>query len=437
MILVFSVVLTSCADMREYLTSEDIDEISVTAPETSFSPDTGKPLIRINEDEKVVVIKKGGTVDLMSGVSGIDRRDGDITEKIRVDDGGLDTQVPGEYTVTYSLSDNAGNEADVVSRIVIVRETDVLKAPELWEETIPGEKPAPKAPGIFGGAWYHKVVSSKDKWCGMEATVTLPEVSILRYEGDFDSTLNADPDAKNLDNPSVYFGGNAGSESDVGLSFSRALVDVDNQILSTGCIAFRPFWRYITSEDQDVGGYETHNGEYAVSANGNNCIANYHWRYTEYYYLPGDTLRCIIYIPEPGKMQLQIEVISKSTLPSSVETREKYGWKDPENFLSPVFAAPGHGTGVDAEYKRVNAIDQVGNEGATAISTETRVTNAVWHETFLYREIEGKVYRVPMNSDRSAFTNAPVDSAFSISTEGATSELGGEKVDIHPATVGQ
>ena len=212
MILVFSVVLTSCADMREYLTSEDIDEISVTSPETSVSPDTGKPLIRINEDEKVVVIKKGGTVDLMSGVSGIDRRDGDITEKIRVDDGGLDTMMPGEYTVTYLLSDNAGNEADIVSRVVIVRETDVLKAPELWKGTVSGEKPAPEAPGIFGGAWYHKVVSSKDKWCGMEATVTLPEVNILRYEGDFDSTLNADPDAKNLDNPSVYFGGNAGRE---------------------------------------------------------------------------------------------------------------------------------------------------------------------------------------------------------------------------------
>jgi len=213
---------------------------------------------------------------------------------------------------------------------------------------------------------------------------------------------------------------------------SRALIDVENQKLSTGSICFRPFWRYITSEDKDEGGYDAHDGEYAVTANGNNCIANYHWRYTEYYYLPGDKLRMIIYIPAPNKMQLQIEVLEKSTLPSSVEMRKKYGWKDPANFVSPVFTSPGHGTGMNAEFKRVNAIDQSGNEGKTAIATQTEIKNAIWQETYLYREINGTVYRVPMGDNRRGVTSAPDPTKFTVTYEGVDRNLGGEVVTIHP-----
>ena len=210
------------------------------------------------------------------------------------------------------------------------------------------------------------------------------------------------------------------------------LVNVSSSTLSTGCIAFRPFWRYITETDQDVGGYDAHGGEYAVSANGNNCIANYHWKYTEYYYLPGDKLRIVVYVPEENKMQLQIEVLEKSTLPESVEMREKYGWKDPADFLSPVFTSPGHGTGILAEFKRVNAIDQSGNEGGVAISTQTEVKNIIWHETYLYRVIDGTLYRVPMNESRRGTTSAPEDKYFTVSYEGVDSSLGGEVVTIHP-----
>jgi hypothetical protein len=96
----------------------------------------------------------------------------------------------------------------------------------------------------------HKV-SSKDKWVGIEGIITLPEVKIARYEGDYNSELDVDPNAKNLDNPSVYMGGHALNESDVGLSFSKALIDVKNQTLSKGSIAFRPFCVYITSDNQE------------------------------------------------------------------------------------------------------------------------------------------------------------------------------------------
>jgi len=394
--------------------------------------DTVKPKLRILASESSVRINVGEEYDLMSGIYGTDNLEGDITHRIQIDLGGYDPNVPGVYELTYTLSDSAGNEAKTVTRKMTVYDASILTAPPIYSDTIKGEILNPADPAVYGGAWYHKVVSSKDAWVGIEATVTLPEVSLTRYKDKYDSTLAVDPGAVNLDNPSVYLGGNALSESDVGLSYSRALVDVDGQVLSKGCIAFRPFWRYITSTGKDEGGYDVHDGEYAVSASGNNCIANYHWRYTEYYYLPGDKLRIIIYIPEAGKMQLQIEVIEKSTLPYSVAIREEYGWNDPADFKSPVFSSPGHGTGINAEYKRVNAIDQVANEGGTAIATQSEVTGAVWHETYLYRIIGGTLYRVPMSEDRCGVRNAPDDSRFTVTYEGVDRDNGGEIVSIHP-----
>ncbi|PKM61446.1 MAG: hypothetical protein CVU97_07165 [Firmicutes bacterium HGW-Firmicutes-21] len=343
-----------------------------------------------------------------------------------------DPNVPGEYIIVYSLVDTAGNEADTVMRTINVRDTGIYTAPPVFLDAIEGEILNPETPALFGGAWYHKVVSSRDIWWGIEGTITLPEVTIKRYEGNYNSELDVDPAGKNLDNPSVYMGGSAINESDVGLSFSRALINVEGQTLSNGCIAFRPFWRYITNEHQDAGGYDVHNGEYAVSVTNNNCIANYHWRYTEYYYLPGDKLRIIIYIPEPNKMQLQIEVIEKSTLPDSVEIRERYGWKNPANFKSPIFHSPGHGTGINSEYKRVNAIDQVKNEGGTAISSQTEINNAIWHETYLYRKINGEMYRVPMGDNRRGVLSAPEQARFTTSYGGVDRDMGGEVITIHP-----
>jgi hypothetical protein len=426
----------SSTDDSHYSEAESLLESATeSSAENSQPADTVKPRLIIASAEAKVRINQGEEFDLLSGITATDNVDGNMKDKVNIDKGNFDPNVPGEYTITYTLSDSAGNQANPVSRTIIVRDSTVLEPPPVFTGAIEGEVLNPPSPALFGGAWYYKVVSSKDKWVGIEATVTLPEVTIRRYNGDYNQSLDVDPGFQNLDNPSVYMGGYAYSECDVGLSFSKALVDVKSQTLSKGSIAFRPFWRYITSENQDAGGYDAHDGEYAVSVNGKNCIANYHWKYTEFYYLPGDKLRIIIYIPEPNKMQLQIEVIEKSSLPSSVEIREKYGWKDPANFKSPIFHTPGQGTDMNAEFKRVNAIDQVANEGKTAIPTDSRVSAAVWHETYLYRKINGVIYRVPMAENRRAATKAPKNDAFTISYEGVDSAIGGEIVSIHPGTI--
>lgn len=427
---------TSSTDDSHYSENESLPASEAeSSDENSLSADTVKPRLYIASTEKKIRINQGEEFDLLSGITATDNVDGNMKDKVKIEKGNFDPDIPGEYTLTYTLSDSAGNRANPVTRTIIVRDSTVLEPPPVFTGTIEGEVLNPPTPALFGGAWYYKVVSSKDKWIGIEATVTLPVVSIRRYNGDYNQSLDVDPDFQNLDNPSVYMGGYAYSECDVGLSFSKALVDVKNQTLSKGSIAFRPFWRYITGENQDAGGYDAHDGEYAVSANGKNCIANYHWRYTEFYYLPGDKLRIVIYLPEPNKMQLQIEVIEKSSLPSSVEIRAKYGWKDPANFKSPVFQTPGQGTGMNVEFKRVNAIDQVANEGKTAIPTDSQALTAIWHETYLYRQIDGIIYRLPMWENRRAAIKAPENDAFTVSYEGVDPNIGGEVVSIHPGII--
>ncbi|MBP5231762.1 MAG: hypothetical protein ILO68_08520, partial [Clostridia bacterium] len=93
----------------------------------------------------------------------------------------------------------------------------------------------------------------------------------------------------------------------------------------------------------------------------------------------------MVFSPEENKLQFAIQVISVSTLPSSVETRRANGWKDPADFVSPVFYSPGYGTGEKTEFKRVCAIDQSGNEGKEAIPTESEVTGVAWKSVYLYR----------------------------------------------------
>lgn len=431
MLLLFALLLVGCTDNSDPTSSTE----PVETTEDPIYSDTIKPLIQIDSTERVIVIRQRETYDWMKGIKGIDNLEGNITDRIEINMNDFNAEIPGEYTIFYYLNDSAGNSANPVSRTVIVWPTDTFQAPEVYTGTIANEAPKPERPDCFDGAWYRKVVSARDQWVGLEGTVTLPEIDINRYNGQYDTNLNVDPDAINLDNPSVYMGGNADYESDVGLSLSKGCVDGDCSKVSQGSVVFRPFWRYITNSDYDEGSYADHLGLYSVSCSGSgqtkNCFANWHYKDTQYYYLPGDKIRMIVYSPRPNYLQLQIEVIEVSTLPESKAMREKYGWKDPENFISPEFRSPGVGTGKPTEYKRVNAIDQKSNEGKPAIPTTTEIKNAIWHEVYLYREIDDTLYRVPFDESRAAYMSCPYDDAFII--ESHNPEKGGEVITISPS----
>ena len=291
---------------------------------------------------------------------------------------------------------------------------------DVYQGVIENEASKPYTPSCYSGAVYRKVVSSEDYWLGIEATLTIPEFTPdpLRYD---DSKLSYF-----LDNASIYMGGNAYYESDVGLTWSIGYTpDNDYQVSRQG-IAFRPFWRYITS---------------AESCTNNNCYRNADPFEYEYYYYPGDTIKMSVVSPQPGYLQLRIELISETENPAYASIRDEYGLGDDFNKIFVTEMFPSAGMGVQkAEFKRVNAIDQVSNEGKATLNTNATVLDAIWHEVYLYRKIDDVIYRVPMTSDRTASMVCPLgvnvngdfSEAFEISYEGVDPDLGGEVISLHP-----
>ena len=139
-----------CADSQS---AESLASTGVS--ETALQNDTVKPRLKIKSSESSVRINQGDEYHLMSGVTGSDNVDGDITSKIQVDKGGYDPAIPGEYMITYTLSDSSGNEADPVKRTIVVKDTTIFTAPPVYTDAIEGEKLNPENPALFGGAWYH------------------------------------------------------------------------------------------------------------------------------------------------------------------------------------------------------------------------------------------------------------------------------------------
>lgn len=99
-----------------------------------------KPLI-IGADN--ASIKEGTSFDSMKGVTATDKEDGNITKHIKVT-GSVDTNKPGTYELTYTVTDKNGNST-TTKRTITVRPKDeeTSNLPEINEDN--------KTPNIGGG----------------------------------------------------------------------------------------------------------------------------------------------------------------------------------------------------------------------------------------------------------------------------------------------
>ena len=96
---------------------------TVTSPPvTIVGSDTIPPVITLNGAASVNVATGATYTD--AGATAQDDIDGDISANIVVVNP-VDTQTPGSYTITYNVSDAAGNPATEVTRTVIVSDTPV------------------------------------------------------------------------------------------------------------------------------------------------------------------------------------------------------------------------------------------------------------------------------------------------------------------------
>jgi hypothetical protein len=234
----------------------------------------------------------------------------------------------------------------------------------------------PQSIPCFAGAWYRKAVSSFDEWTGISGTIVLgtPTVDEARL-----NPKTGQP----LDNFSVYMGGNAGGKQEVDAGLTWAFTqDALTGKLSERRRAWRPFWRTATWSNAPLS-------------------ENYSW-------YPGDTVRMEVSLIAPQKLRLTVADAGARPL---------------KNF-SVDFNADSFTQEIKRQFKRVNAIDQFGNEGKPVKPTNANVVNAQWLNTYFMRR--GK--KVPMNKYR--FTDMRCSNALHIVVTSLDALHGAEKIDI-------
>lgn len=254
------------------------------------------------------------------------------------------------------------------------------------ETFFPGEVKPNMNATCFPGAYYRKAVSSQDKWLGIGGTVVLPEIV-------FDENRkNPNKPGQYLDNPSVYIGGTmGGQETDIGMTWE--VIKDDNGNVSAERKAFRPFLRRT--------GY-TGTGQ---AANYENAPAE-----SRYYWYPGEQITLSIQVVDNGKLRFTVEGAGKK--------------------FERDYDADGYRISSTGVFKRVNAIDQVSNEGKPVQATKTKVTGAEWKEVWLYRLYNSQVVKAPMHNGRYTDMRCPDEVYFTVTASPGELKKGAEHVDI-------
>lgn len=235
----------------------------------------------------------------------------------------------------------------------------------------------------FQGAYYRKAVSSSDNWLGIEGTVVLPKLT-------YDLTrFNPLKPETYLDNASIYLGGTSdGQETDIGMTWEVVKDAVGN--VSKERLAFRPFLRRTAHKSGQAAIYRNAPAE------------------SRYYWYPGDTITMKIVLVEDARLKFTVSGAGKNY---------------EENF-----DVAGYKYTVKAQYKRVNAIDQVSNEGKPVQPTSAKVLGAKWLKVFLYRYYKSDAIKVPMHSNRYTDMRCPDLSHFDINIPAQNTSS--ESVDI-------
>lgn len=243
----------------------------------------------------------------------------------------------------------------------------------------------PSSQSCFAGAYYRKVISSKDVWLGIGGTIILPQIT-------FDENRkNPNKVSQYLDNPSIYLGGNMGSqETDIGLTWE---VVKENGVVSQERKAFRPFMRRTSHVSGQASDYANAPAE------------------DRYYWYPGE------------KVTISIQIVDDYKLKFIVEGEGKRFETD--------YDCAGYKKGSKGEFKRVNAIDQVANEGKPVQTTATKVENGKWSESYLFRMYDGKVVKAPLHEGRFTDMRCPDTRYFNILSTTDEDKLGAETVNIN------
>ena len=100
-----------------YTTEGYINSDTITKKKTTSQKDTEKPVITLKGNSEITLNQGDKYND--EGARATDNIDGDITSKIKVS-GKVDITKSGTYTITYTVTDKAGNRTEVTRKVTVV-----------------------------------------------------------------------------------------------------------------------------------------------------------------------------------------------------------------------------------------------------------------------------------------------------------------------------
>jgi len=148
----FTSLIVSCSD-----DDDPIPAPVVVIPEVVI-PDTGAPTITLVGSSTINIEEGDSYTD--AGASASDEVDGDISSSITTS-GSVDASTPGTYTLTYSVSDAAGNSVELTRTIIVAVATKItaLAATGRVSEQTPEQ-----ARSTINGKWNFPESSAKSSY---------------------------------------------------------------------------------------------------------------------------------------------------------------------------------------------------------------------------------------------------------------------------------
>jgi hypothetical protein len=238
----------------------------------------------------------------------------------------------------------------------------------------------------FQGAYYRKAMTSLDKWYGISGIVKLPKIEFDR------SRINPLKPHQYLDNPSIYLGGNVNNqETDIGLTWE--VIRDSNGNITPDRRAFRPFirWSYYRETNQRPGYRNAPTNE-------------------KYYWYPGNIV------------SISVKTIKNQTIYFIIEGEGK-------KYETEV-KVDGYNLNSFGNWKRVNALDQVSNEGKPVQPTKTKLFGSIWNHTKLYRKVGDEIIETYMHKKRFTDMRCPKENYFFINSNSNQENIGGEEINI-------
>ncbi len=167
------------------ITAADVHGNTATATVTVRVVDRVEPTL---EAENLTVYL-GEEPDYLSGVTATDEVDGDLTDEVRVNSTKVDLETPGQYEVTYSVSDSSGNSASCTATVTVAQQPAQEVALSRTQLYLAGNEYEQLEAAISPTDWEGTIV-----WTSSDTSVATVSDGLVVWAGQGTCTITATAD---------------------------------------------------------------------------------------------------------------------------------------------------------------------------------------------------------------------------------------------------